>query len=159
MRRPVYDGVPVTVPYPTALHLLSAEPVDWLPAPARRDPDGVVVVMHATGLLAAAGVPALVQVGELEVDPPGLAVRSIAWRAQRSDRVFPRFVGELELSQTSPTTSHLTLVGGYQPPISVIGDAGDRLVGRHLADAVIRTFLQRVAATLQETAEVGVPAP
>ncbi len=159
MRRPVYDGVPVNVAFSSALHLLADEPVDWLPGPVRRDPDGVVVVMHAMGLLAAAGVPALVQVGELEVDPPGLAVRTIAWRAQRSDRVFPRFVGELELTQTSPTTSHLTLVGGYQPPISVIGDAGDRLVGRHLADAVIRTFLQGIAANLQETAELGVSTP
>lgn len=159
MRRPVYDGVAVTVPFSSALHLLAAESVHWLPEPVRRDPDGVVVVMHATGLLAAAGVPALVQVGQLEVDPPGLAVRTIAWRAQRSDRVFPRFVGELELSQTSATTSHLTLVGGYQPPISVIGDAGDRLVGRHLADAVIRTFLERIAVRMQESAGVGVPTP
>lgn len=159
MRRPVYDGVPVTVPFSSALHVLADEPDRWLPAPVRHDDDGVVVVMHATGLLAAAGVPALVHVGELEVDPPGLAVRNIAWRAQRSDRVFPRFVGELELTQTSATTSHLTLVGGYQPPISVIGDAGDRLVGRHLADAVIRTFLERIAVRMQESAESGVPAP
>lgn len=155
MRRPVYDGVPITMPFPDALARLSGDPVQWLPRPVRRDADGLVVTMHATGLLVAAGVQAVVEVGDLEVDPPGLAVRPIAWRAQRSDRVFPRLVGELELSRTSPTTSRLTLVGGYQPPISVIGDAGDRLVGRHLADAVIRTFLERVAATFEETAEIG----
>lgn len=155
MRRPVYDGVPIALSFPDALARLSAEPVRWLPGPVRGDPAGVVVVMHATGLLAAAGVPAVVQIGELELDSPGLAVRTIAWRAQRSDRAFPRLVGELELTQTSPTSSRLTLVGGYQPPISVLGDAGDRLVGRHVADAVIRTFLERVASTMEETARVG----
>ncbi len=156
MRRPVYDGVHVAMPFPAALARLSGDPVEWLPRPVGRDPAGVVVTMHATGMLAAAGVQAVVEVGEIEVDLPGLAVRPIAWRAQRSDRVFPRLVGELELSRTSSTTSRLTLVGGYQPPISVIGDAGDRLVGRHLADAVIRTFLERVATILEERAEIGV---
>lgn len=156
MRRPVYDGVSIAMPFPEALARLSDDPLQWLPHPARRDPAGVLITMHATGLLAAAGVQAVVDVGDLEVDLPGLAVRPIAWRAHRSDRVFPRLVGELELSRTSPTTSRLTLIGGYQPPISVIGDAGDRLVGRHLADAVIRTFLERVAGTLAETAENGV---
>lgn len=155
MRRPVYDGVPIAMPFPDALARLADDPTRWLPPPVRREPAGLVVTMHAAGLLAAAGVAAVVEVGDLEVDPPGLALRPIAWRAQRTDRVFPRLVGELELSRTSPTTSRLTLVGGYQPPISVIGDAGDRLVGRHLADAVIRTFLERVAATLEETAELG----
>lgn len=155
MRRPVYDGVPIAMPFSDALARLSDDPMQWLPPPVRRDPAGALVTMHAAGLLASAGVQAVVDVGELEVDLPGLAVRSIAWRAHRSDRVFPRLVGELELSRTSPTTSRLTLVGGYQPPISVIGDAGDRLVGRHLADAVIRTFLERVATTLEQTAEIG----
>lgn len=155
MRRPVYDGVPLGIPFPDALDRLARDPVTWLPPPVRHDQAGLVVTMHATGLLAAAGVAATVEVGELEIDPPGLAVRPIAWRAQRTDRVFPRLVADLELSATSPTTSRLTLVGGYQPPISVIGDAGDRLVGRHLADAVIRTFLERVAATMEETAELG----
>lgn len=157
MRRPVYDGVPIGMPFPEAVARLADDPEQWLPPPVRRDPAGLVVTMHATGLLAAAGVAAVVEAGDLEVDPPGLAVRPIAWRAQRSDRVFPRLVGDLELSRTSPTTSRLTLVGGYQPPISVIGDAGDRLVGRHLADAVIRTFLERVAEAMQQTAELGAP--
>lgn len=153
MRRPVYDGVPVALPFDTALAALDGAPATWLPAPASPHDDGVVVLMRATGLLAAAGVPAVVDVGAVEVDPPGLAVCPIAWRAQYTDRVFPRLVGELELSAVSDTGSRLTLVGGYQPPVSVVGDAADRLFGHHVAEAVIRTFLEDVATSLVETAD------
>lgn len=148
MRRPVYDGVPVELPFGTALVALGGAPATWLPAPATSHDDGNVVVMRAAGMLAAAGVPAVVDVGELEVDTPGLAIRSIAWRAQHTDRVFPRLVGELELSATSDVTCRLTLVGGYQPPVSVVGDAADRLFGHHVAEAVIRSFLEDVAERL-----------
>lgn len=157
MRRPIYDGVPLDVPFAAALARLSADPRSWLPAPADPHPSGTVVVMRANGLLAAAGVAALVDVGEVERDPPDLAVLPIAWRALYSDRVFPRLVGELELSATSERTSRLTLVGGYTPPVSVVGDAADRLVGRHVADAVIRSFLEDVAEQITRTAETAAP--
>lgn len=148
MRRPVYDGVTVARPFDEALAIFADLADRWLPRPADRIPTGYVVEMRASGLLAAAGVDALVDVGELELDPPGLAARSVAWRALNADRVFPRLVGELELAATNDEASRLTLVGAYQPPVSVVGDAADRLVGRHVAEAVIRTFLEEVAAAL-----------
>jgi hypothetical protein len=159
MRRPVYDGVAVDESFEAAVARLSDEPATWLPEPAEPRPSGTVVRMHANGLLAATGVLALVDAGPVELDPPGLAVRPIAWRALVADRVFPRLVGELELSATSDTTSRLTLVGGYQPPVSVVGDAADRLVGHHVAEAVIRTFLEQVAARMSHHPEVASPGP
>lgn len=157
MRRPVYDGVPLEIPFSEAVAGLGDDPRTWLPDPAEPHPRGTVVQMHATGMLAAAGVAALVDVGELEPDPPGLAVRPVAWRALNADRMFPRFVGELELSATSDQTCRLTLVGGYQPPISVVGDAADRLFGHHVAEAVIRTFLEKVATSIGRLTEVSRP--
>lgn len=148
MRRPVYDGVPVALSFDDAVRGLASGPAAWLPAPASPHPDGHVVVMRASGMLAAAGVPAVVDVGRCEVDTASLAVRTIAWRALNADRVFPRLVGELELTATSDTTSRLTLVGGYMPPVSVVGSAADRLFGHHVAEAVIRSFLEDVAAGL-----------
>ena len=157
MRRPVYDGVPVAVSFEVALGGLGRDPASWLPAPATPHPDGHVVVMRATGMLAAAGVPALIDVGPLQHDPPALAVRSVAWRSLAADRVFPRLVGELELTATSSSSSHLTLVGGYTPPVSVVGGAADRLFGHRVAEAVIRSFLEDVAARLT-AARAAVPA-
>ena len=144
MRRPVYDGLALDAPIDEVVRILGSPPRSWLPAPAEAHPHGTVVTMHASGILAAAGVPALVDVGPLQIDLPGLAVLPIAWRALYSDRVFPRLVGELEVTAISDTTSRLTLVGSYQPPISVVGGAADRLLGHHLAAAVIRSFLERV---------------
>ena len=146
MRRPVYDGVALDAPIDEVVRVLGAPPCTWLPTPAEVHPHGTVVTMHATGMLAAAGIPALVDVGPLETDLPGVAVLPIAWRALLTDRVFPRLVGELEVTATSGATSWLTLVGSYQPPISVVGGAADRLLGHRLAEAVIRSFLERVAA-------------
>lgn len=153
MRRPVYDGVPVTASFDHVVEALGADPSTWLPAPATPEAGGHVAVMRASGLLAAAGVPALVEVGDLDLDPPGLAVRPVAWRALRTDRVFPRLVGELELSATSTVTCRLAMVGGYQPPVSVVGDAADRLLGHHVAEAVVRTFLESVATRLVDSAQ------
>lgn len=154
MRRPVYDGVALELPFDRAVGVLGREPATWLPAPATpHDGGGLVVVMRASGMLAAAGVPAVVDVGALAVDPPGLAVRPLAWRARLADRVFPRLVGELELAATSEVTCRLTLVGGYQTPVSVVGDAADRLLGHHVAEAVIRSFLEDVVHGMARTAD------
>ena len=147
MRRPVYDGVAVPVSFEDALAAFEGDPATWLPA-ASAHPDGHVVVMRATGMLAAAGVPALIDVGRLQHDPPALAVRTVAWRSLAADRVFPRLVGELELTATTADSSRLTIVGGYTPPISVVGGAADRLFGHRVAGAVIRSFLEDVAAGL-----------
>lgn len=150
MRRPVYDSVLVPSGFDQAVARLGDHPSSWLPPPAEADTDGFVVAMRASGLLDVTGVEALVEVGPVQSDPPGLAMRPIAWRARHADWFFPRLVADLELSASTVTVCRLALVGSYQPPISVIGDAADRVAGRHVADAVIRTFLEHVAQRVAE---------
>lgn len=159
MRRPVYDGVTVGGSYEAALARFAAAPEDWLPAPATPHPDGHVVLMHATGMLATTGVPAVVEIGPAEAEASALAIRPVAWRSLNADRIFPRLVGDLELTRTSASTARLTLVGSYLPPISVVGGAADRLLGHHVAEAVIRTFLENVAARLAGVAAATSAAP
>lgn len=158
MRSPVFDGVSLDVPFDRAVQAFRGDPRSWLPEPAYDEGDRTVVVMKASGLLSPVGVLALVEIGEAADESPGLAVRPIAWRALRADRAFPRLVGEFELAAVSEHTCRLTLVGGYKPPVSVLGDAGDRLVGRHVADAVIRQFLESVAVRLTDSVR-GIAAP
>jgi hypothetical protein len=148
MRRPVYDTVHVAAPFEDAATLLRQPPEQWLPPPAEVVDGGVVVTMRAAGLLATAGVDALVHVEPATLDQDGLLVRPIGWKALSADRAFPRLTAELELEAITDVTCRLTLVGGYQPPISVIGDTADRLVGRHIADAVVRMFLEGVTGAL-----------
>jgi hypothetical protein len=148
MRRPVYDTVLSGLAYETAATRMRADPACWLPAPARRVDAGIVVTMRAAGLLAAAGVDAVIDVAGPTLDQPGMLVRPIAWRAEVADRVFPRLSADIELEAVNAHACRLTLVGGYQPPISVLGDTADRVVGRHVAAAVVRTFLEGVAGEL-----------
>lgn len=155
MRRPLFDSVVVPTSFDLARRRFGEDPEAWLPPPATTEDDGVVVTMRASGVLEVAGVDALVVVGDLQDDPPGLATRPVAWRARAADPLFPRMVAELELAATSPTASRLALVGSYRPPLSVVGDLTDRVAGRHIADAVVRTFLEEVAHALADA--VGSP--
>ena len=159
MRRPVYDGVAVGMRYEDAVARFGREAGLWLPAPAQRNDRGHVVVMRAAGMLAATGVPAVVDVGAMQGDLSVLAVRSVAWRSLNADRIFPRLVGDLELTPTSASTARLTLVGSYSPPVSVVGGAADRLFGHHVAEAVIRSFLEDVAERLLPVAATATAAP
>ena len=159
MRRPVYDGVAVGLRYEQAVTRFGRTAEQWLPAPALPHERGHVVVMRAAGMLATTGVPAVVDVGAMQGDLSALAVRSVAWRSLNADRIFPRLVGDLELTPTSASTARLTLVGSYSPPVSVVGGAADRLFGHHVAEAVIRSFLEDVAERLAGVVAAASAAP
>lgn len=151
MRSHVHETTVLDAPWRTTTRRFGADPHGWLPPPARPTTEGTIVAMRAMGV----GVDALVEVGGATEPGGGLMVRTIAWRAHRVDSLFPRMVGELELSRTGTGVGggcRLTLVGAYQPPVSVIGDAADRLIGRHVAIAVVRDLLDDVAHRLVGTA-------
>jgi hypothetical protein len=152
MRRPVYDTIHVPVPFEVAAEHMRRDPTTWLPSPGTPVDEGVLVTMRAAGLLAAAGVDAVVDIGAPTIDQAGLLVRPVGWRSFTADRLFPHLTADLELEAVTETTCRLTLVGGYKPPVSVIGDTADRFVGRHIADAVVRMFLEGVAGELTEPA-------
>lgn len=146
MRQHVHETVVFPAPWePAASHFASA-PRLWLPAPARPVDDGVIVAMRALGV----EVDAVVEVGEASAPGDRVRVRPVAWRAHNADRIFPRMVGELELSEVDGPHCQLTLIGGYEPPISVVGDAADRLVGRHVATSVVCDLLDDVAHRMVE---------
>ncbi len=162
MRRPVYDRVLCLSPFSEVAERLNGDPASWLPAPALLDEGGGhIVSMRPAGLPSplVVAVDALVDVGPAttETIDQGLVVRSVAWRARTIDRAFPRLVGELELTPFGETACQLRLVGGYEPPVSVAGDVADRLIGRHIAEAVVRTFLEDVADHLAALADHRTP--
>lgn len=155
MRQYVHETVVFPASLPAAGTHFASPPRLWLPAPARPVEDGIVVTMRAAGV----GVDAVVELGDVAEAGEDLLVRPVAWRARQVDRLFPRMVGELELSGDGAGGCRLTLIGGYEPPISVVGDAADRLVGRHVATTVVRDLLDDVAHRLVELADSSTPAP
>lgn len=153
IRRPVYAATHVEAPFDEVAARLRGDPADWLPRPAVRDEHGAWLVRLRAGRLAPAGVDAIVEVGPADGPRlPDLLVRSLGWRAARADAAFPRLSADLELQRVTAFAQSLTIVGTYTPPLSVVGAAADSLVGRHVADAVVRAFLADVAAGLDHRA-------
>lgn len=153
MRRPVYDHTFEKIPHAQAVAVLRGHPESWLPKPATPRDDGFVVTMRAAGLLPAPEVDAIVTVEPPTIDRETLFVRPIAWRAATADRLFPTLTADLEIEAVNGTAIRFALVGSYRPPVSVVGDAADRLVGHHIAEAVVRTFLEGIAERMSAATE------
>jgi hypothetical protein len=125
------------------------EPAGWLPPPAELSDDGWLVDLYADGVLLH---PLAVQQAEVQVAPAsvsgGSVVRGISWHAARADRLFPVLTGDLELTPLPVTGWHLSLIGTYRPPLSVVGGAADRVLGHRVAEACVRRFVLDVAQRL-----------
>lgn len=154
MRRPVYDGVTVPVSFDDAVAVLAGPPDTWLPPPARRGAAGHVVVLPATDVLGRREVVLTVDVGDLHLALAGLAVRRVACRGTPHEPSLPRLVGDLELAAFGQQSSRLTMVGGYAPPVSVVGGTYDVLLAHRVAEHVVRCFLEAVAARLAEVPSI-----
>ncbi len=117
-----------------------------LPPPGTPVPGGHRVHLSTGNLLPTPTVAAVARLGPVTSPTPGLDVRGLHWHAESADGLFPTLQGDLELHTTE--RPELRLVGFYVPPFAVVGAAADRLVGRHLATEVIRSFVTGVCRRL-----------
>ncbi len=64
--------------------------------------------------------------------------------------VFPNFDGTVsaEADETG-SASYIALDGSYDPPLAVIGDAFDAIVGQHIARQTARNLLDEIAITME----------
>lgn len=126
------------------------DPATWLPAPAELLDDGSHRVrLRAEGVLGplGAGWDAVVSTDEPLHGAAGEVVRHLSWRAERVDALFPTFEGEVT-SEPTGTATRIAVFGSYRPVLSVVGEVGDALVGRRVAEATLRCFCLDVAAAL-----------
>lgn len=151
MRRHLYFythlGSAPAAPY----ELFRADPGAWLPRPAEQRSDGWAVRVLADGALPSpvAGHDALVQVGEVADHQETGLLRAISWRSATAQRAVPSLEADLELASLSGGGCRLSLMGSYRPPLSVVGDAGDWLLGHRVAEAVVRRFVLDIADRLE----------
>lgn len=87
------------------------------------------------------------ELGMAEIHRRGL-VYPVRWTATGPSAVFPTLTADLVLSHRGPEATHLTLEGTYQPPLGALGRVVDRLALRKVAEATVRSWLERVAAAL-----------
>jgi hypothetical protein len=153
MRRHLYFYTHIPQPFEAAATLLAGSPTGWLPEPATARDGGWEVQLRAEGALPerVAERSAVVVAGDPLVDTDRLLL-PLSWQATTKEQLFPVFAGDLGLDALDGVGCHLSLMGTYRPPLSVVGGAGDALLGHRVAEAVVRRFVldvaQRIGAAL-----------
>jgi len=74
----------------------------------------------------------------------------LTWEATGPTGLFPRLEAELRLSALDPQRAELALSGRYRPPLGRAGQVLDETLLTHVASATVRSFLRRLARTLEE---------
>ncbi len=72
----------------------------------------------------------------------------LEWHAETAQALFPSMHATLTVYPLSPTETQLDLDGKYNPPLGILGDVGDRIVGHRIAEASVHKFLEDVAGRL-----------
>jgi hypothetical protein len=127
-------------------------PAAWLPALA----DGAAE--RAEPLLAEVGIgPGSLRVARRVTVRLGQPVQlpsklSLPMTWEPGGRLLPRLDGELELSTLGKNRTQVAINGHYDPPLGTVGRTIDRFALHRVAEATIKDFLDRVAATLQASA-------
>jgi hypothetical protein len=152
MQRHLYFYTHISRPYPAVAELLAGEPGLWLPAPAEANGVGWQVLLRADGALPARLAERLAKVS---TEPPTVngrrLLRAVSWQATTKEQLFPVLHADLELDELPATGCHLSLMGTYRPPLSVVGGAGDAIIGHRVAEAVVRRFVLDVAERVEST--------
>ena len=74
----------------------------------------------------------------------------IHWQAAQRPGLFPVMDAELAIYPLTATETQLDFRGKYEPPLSVLGDAVNAIVGHRLAEASVHRFVAEVAQYLRE---------
>lgn len=86
-------------------------------------------------------------IGGGEIHSYGLSY-PIHWVATGARLLFPELTADLILSKQGKDETVLTLRGTYEPPLGVLGKIADRAVLRRVAEATVRSWMDRLAASL-----------
>ena len=106
------------------------------------------------------GVPGLskqVRLQLLELMPhDDEVILPIRWEATGAmTRLFPVLDANLALARAAEGSAVLRLAGSYRPPLDGVGTELDQLALHRVADATIRSLLQRIAGTPGRSGRIG----
>lgn len=100
--------------------------------------------------------PVTIDVGEFQEMDSRPRSRSSAlklrWSAAKHASLFPTMHATLSVYPLSPTETQLDLDGQYEPPLGLLGAAGDALVGHRVAEASVHRLVREMAKRLGQVA-------
>ncbi|MEW6321857.1 MAG: hypothetical protein AB1635_12335 [Acidobacteriota bacterium] len=73
----------------------------------------------------------------------------VSWEAAAHPAWFPLMDGVLTVYPLTSTETQLDFLGRYDPPLGVVGEAVDALVGHRIAEASVHRFIADVARYLR----------
>ena len=148
----------VNHPYARVRDALTADPAGILRAATRAAADRARSVaaelrVNIAGIDIAAEV--VVNVGEAAEgqSPYGSPVTRlpVSWAAAKHPGLFPLMTAELSVYPLTSTETQLDFLGRYEPPLGVVGDAVNALVGHRIAEASVHRLIADVAHYLRQT--------
>lgn len=95
-----------------------------------------------------------IHLGDADGNGEMLAI-PFTWEATGPAGLFPQLTGELRLTAVDPERSELSLSGHYRPPLGRAGQVLDEALLSKVAAATVRSFLRRIARTLEEAEPAG----
>lgn len=80
----------------------------------------------------------------------------LSWHASSASALFPSMRATLEVSALSfhPPRTQISLVASYEPPLGLLGAAGDLMWGHRVAESAVHRFLDDVVRRIEELAAV-----
>jgi hypothetical protein len=75
---------------------------------------------------------------------------AIGWQAARAPSFFPLMSGHLSAWPLTTSETQIELEGSYTPPLGALGVAIDAAVGRRVADAAVRRFVEDVVERIRD---------
>ena len=144
----------ISRPMHDVMACLSGNPERWLPGDlAAACEDAAAMTAPSNRLSPGASGPIEVAVGPVG-GRPGTAVCPIRVEALTAGMPFAHLDADLELSEIGAGRTQLTLRGSYQAPMAPFLDFDPGLLHR-LAEAAMKSFVERVAARLSDEGECG----
>jgi len=86
---------------------------------------------------------------------PSRLVLPIEWRPLSARNLLPKLDGDLEIAPLGPRRTHCSLSARYRPPLGIVGEALDRALLHRVAEATVKDFVDRLAASFSAELVAG----
>jgi hypothetical protein len=99
-----------------------------------------------------------VELGPVQIRPDRLT-QPLCWRAAGATSLFPSMDAEIEITPMGGAMTSISFHGSYVPPLGSVGRGADRMLLHRLAEASVRSLLERISSQLADAPTAAVVAP